>query len=66
MSTDPVCSTSSPLLKRSANSAPKLTHRPVGGYHITPLPRSVPEIVRRVLTTSPSASWLSTETSRSG
>ncbi len=29
MSTHPVCSTSSPTLKRSANSASKLTHRPV-------------------------------------
>ena len=37
MSTHPVCSTSTPTLKRSVNSASKLTHRPVGGYHITPL-----------------------------
>ena len=39
---------------------------PVGGFRITPLLRSVPESTRRVLTTSPSASWLTTETSRSG
>jgi hypothetical protein len=38
VSTHPVCSTSAPPLKRSVNSASKLTHRPVGGYHIIPLP----------------------------
>ena len=54
MSARPACSTSSPPEKRSTNSAAKLTRCPMGGYHITPLPPSVPEIVRRVLTTSPS------------
>src|SRR5918997_1272682 len=47
----PACSTSSPPPeKRSTNSAENDTRRPVGGYHITPLPRSVPDSVRRVLT----------------